>query len=381
MAKARSPRRAARKAPAKKRGAARSASKKKTAKIPTAAEYLVQLKKLRKEEDRADFAMMSDDTILLPVSEYIPTGNLEIDRLIGGGWAVGRITEVCAWENVGKSTLLDQSIAQVQRMHGIGCLIDSEKARVRKYTEALGVNTSDLILHEADTIEQVFEGVENFLTVQEIHARGKRIPPPLLVIWDSLGGTPTNAELKGDADDEHVASAAKVIRKNLRRLAQRIAKLRVAIVISNHFYKQIGGGGFGPAANIPYGGKGLGYFCSLRLWLARTGWLKSGGQIIGQEVEAKIKKTRIGMPKPPVKTGLIFGAGFDNSYSLHAWGKKAMNPNGHPWVQVDGSHSWLHPPGEEGIYYQRGFLGLGHLLTENPKVYRAMAKQFLRDED
>lgn len=371
-AKKRTPRRAPRKAAAKKGSTSRS--KKKSSTTPTASDYLAQLRKLKGASD-ADFAMMSEDTILLPVDEFIPTGNLAIDRLIGGGWPIGRITEVASEAGVGKSTLIDQSIAQVQRMGGVACLIDTEKARLRKYSASLGVDVDRLIIHEAETVEQVFSGFEKFTAIQDLMRKdhGDNIPP-MLIGWDSLGGTPTNAELRGEADDEHVASAAKVIKKNLRRLAQRIAKLRTSIVIANHFYQRIGFGG----GKVAYGGKGVAYFSSLRLWLARTGQLKlSDGTVIGQEVEAKVRKTRITVPRPPVKTALIFGGGFDNSYSLFDWGKSHGVSPEHRWVVQSGAHCWLYPPDEAPIHFQRTYFGLGQLLTEHPKIYRAMAKQFL----
>lgn len=322
--------------------------------------------------------MMSEDLILLPVNEWIPTGNLAIDRLTGGGWPVGRITEVASWEGVGKSTLLDQSIAQLQRMGGIACLLDTEKARDRKYTTTLGVNVDDLIVHPADTVEQVFAGFEYFLSIQEMFSK-KSNPPPLMIVWDSLGGTPTNDELQGAADDVQVASAAKVIKRNLRRLTQRIAHMRTTVVISNHFYKKIG---FGGSGNEAYGGKGVAYFSSLRLWMARTGQLKlSDGRLVGHEVEAKLKKTRVGLPKPPVKTAVLYGAGFHNSYSLFDWGKTHGVDDTHRWVVQSGAHCWLYPPGQEPLHFQRTWFGLGELLTEHPDIYQQMASQYLASED
>jgi len=374
---ARTPKKVAAKAkPAKK-----PARKTRAPALTSAASYLDQLKKL-KEVDAADFGMLDDGMILPPVEEVIPTSNLAIDRLIGGGWPVGRITEVAAWEGVGKSTLIDQSIAQVQRMGGIGCIIDTECARTPSYTASLGVKIGDLLAIRARTVEEVFAAIERVLEVQEVAAKSaKGSPPPLLLCWDSVGGTATEAELAGEAGDQHMASAAKVIRRNLRRLSQRLAPLRTALVLSNQFYKSIGGFG-GGGGNIAYGGKGIAYHASLRLWLARTGALKlSDGTVIGQEVEAKIKKTRIGMPRPPVKTALIFGGGFDNAYALFQWGKDSLNPDGAPWIQQKGAHCWLYPEGEAPIHFQRTFYGLGQLLTEQPDTYRAMATQFTENHD
>lgn len=376
MAAKRSPRKATKKA-AKKTTKKRQKKRSSKAKAPTAQDYLGHLRKLNKKDDQ-DFAMMAEDLILLPVKEWIPTGNLAIDKLTGGGWPQGRITEVASWEGVGKSTLLDQSIAQIQRMGGIAGLIDTEKARDRPYSEKLGVNTKDLIVHGAETVEEVFAGFEKFLAIQEMFAK-KATPPPLLIIWDSLGGTPTNDELKGSADDVQVASAAKAIKRNLRRLVQRIANMRTTVVIANHFYKKIG---FGGGGNEAYGGKGVAYFSSLRLWLARTSQLKlTNGTLVGHEVEAKLKKTRVGMPKAPVKTAVLYGAGFDNSYALFDWGKSHGVSETHRWIVQSGAHCWLYPPGHEPIHFQRTWFGLGALLTEHPDLYQQMASQYLASED
>lgn len=360
---------------AKKRAMKKKTTRKSTA-APNADEYLKQLRGM-KGVNKDDFAMFSEEIVATPIKEFISTGSLAIDQQMGGGWPVGRICELASWEGVGKSTLLDMSCAQVQRMGGIACLIDSEKARNPKYTERLGVDLDKMIAAEVDTLEEGFEQIEKMLAVQEMMKKKHGEPPPMLIVWDSIGGTPSKAELQGASDDKHVGSAARVIKQNLRRLTQRIAELRVALVCANHFYEKIGG--FGGLTS--YGGSGIRYFSTVRLWLTRTGNVTVSNRVVGHTVKAKLKKTRVRNPVEPIEAALIYGSGIDNSYSLFEWARKANNPDGIPWIQQKVAHFWLYPPGEDPIHFQRQFIGLGEIFRDRPDLYEMMARQFLVSEE
>lgn len=346
--------------------------------VPDAAEYLRLLRGL-KGVGEDDYAMFADDAVPT-ITEFIPTGSLAIDKLINGakgGWPIGGISECAAWEHVGKSTLLDQSIAHCQRMGGIAFLIDSEKGRDREWTELLGVDASKVITYQAATLEDAFLGIEQALSVQatirDDLVKKKMEPPPMLIVWDSLGGTPSKAELEGEPDDKHMAVAARVIKMNFRRLTQRLASLRCALVFSNHFYNKIGGYG----GLETYGGSGVKYHTDVRLWLTKPEKLKIGEQEIGHVIRASGKKNRISGQRGPVDTALIYGAGVDNAYTLFEWGRTAKNRDGQAWIVRNGAWYWVYPPGEDPISFQRLSLGLGEVFTSRSDVYQAMATQYL----
>jgi recombination protein RecA len=347
--------------------------------VPKAKDYLRDLRAMKGVEDE-DYAFFSDPLAWTSsVTEWIPTGSLAIDRQTGGGYPIGRIVEVAAWEGVGKTTLLDQGIAEHQRRGGIACLIDSEQARDEAYTVRLGVNAGELITHKALTIEDAFIGIDRVLAIQEAHiktlAKKKKRPPKMLIVWDSLGGTPTKAELKGAADDSHVGVAARNVKQNLRRMAQRVANARACLVFTNHLYENIGFG----APLKSYGGSGIRYFTSLRLWLSRTGQLKIGDRVVGQTVQCKVKKTRISKPMPPAELGLLFGDGFHNAYTLFEWGKTRGVAEGHRWVTQRGGWSYLMLPDGTHQAFQKTFMGFGELLAEQPAVYAKMADQYMAE--
>ena len=345
--------------------------------VPKPRDYLRDLRALSGVTNE-DYAFFSDPLAWTStVEEWIPTGSLAIDRQTGGGYPVGRIVEVAAWEGVGKTTLLDQSIAEHQRQGGVACLIDSEQARDESYTIRLGVRADELIIHKARTIEDAFIGIDRVLAIQEAHiaalAKKKQRPPKMLIVWDSLGGTPTKAEMKGAADDAHVGVAARNVKQNLRRMAQRVANARACLVFTNHLYENIG---FGTPLKS-YGGSGIRYFTSLRLWLARTGHLKIGDRVVGQTVQAKIKKTRISRPMPPTELGLLFGDGFHNAYTLFEWGKTHGASDQHRWVTQRGNWSYLMLPDGTHQAFQKTFMGFGEVLAEHPAVYEKMADQYM----
>ncbi len=261
-------------------------------------------------------------------------------------------------------------------------LIDTERSRDKRYSAKLGVDPSKLIASRVETVEQVWETMERAIDVQEAIAiatrkQGKE-PPPMLIVWDSLGGTPTDAELKADTDDKLIADAAKRNRFNLRRMNARIDHLRVAIVICNHFYQ-----GIGPFASLStYGGAGVRYFTSLRLWLTRKTAVKIGDRVVGHVVQAKLKKTRVRSPSAPVESALIYGAGFDNSFTLYEWGKKAgaTGADDHRWIVESGKWTYVMLP--EGGYEacEQRFVGLADLFRSKPDLYARLATQYLAED-
>lgn len=351
-----------------------------------------------KDVDEDDYAVASDPLAFLgDVTEWIPTGSIAIDRLLGGGYPLGRVIEVAAWEQVGKSTLLDQSIAMAQSLDDVCLLIDSEQTRDRRYSSRLGVDLDKLIVCKAETVEEAFVGMDRMLAIQEaqiarlataaeeLRRRRKNEEadalraPRLFMVWDSLAGTPTEAERSGAADDSHVAEAAKIVRLNMRRLAGRIANARAVLVFANQFYENIGP--FGGLKS--YGGSGVRYATSVRLWLTRKNALKVGEATVGHIVEAKLKKTKVSIPKPPAELGLLYGAGIHNAWTLWEWGKKNGAPGiaGHTWVKQAGSWSYLmYPDGKTYDSFQGTFLPFAELLAKHPAVYEAMASGYMAEQ-
>jgi len=361
-----------------------------------AAGFRDALRKL-KNVDEDDFYVHEDAlSFASDVTEWIRSGSIAIDRLLGGGYPMGRIVEVAAWESVGKSTLLDQGIASAQAQGDTCVLIDSEPGRDSSYTTRLGVDPAKLIISRVETIEAAFHAIDQCLSIQEAQIamlakaaaelrKRKREEeaaalrqPRLFIVWDSLGGTPTNAEAEGAADDSHVAEAAKLVKLNMRRIANRIANNRACLVFANQFYENIGPG-FGPGLKS-YGGSGVRYFASVRLWLSRIASLKAGEAVVGHVVEAKLKKTKVSLPKPPAQLGLIYGAGIHNAWTLWEWGKTHGIAPGHTWTAQRGSWGYLMFPDRTYESWQGTFLPFAEVLEKHPAVYAQMVDAYMAEQ-
>lgn len=340
------------------------------------SEYLKAVQALETKGDEFHFDTFTSDAVETTIKEFVSTGNLELDRVMGGGWPVGGISECRGYEGVGKSVVLDQSFAQAQRNGFVTVFLDSEKSRDAAWTKTLGVDPAKLIATPVDCIEDALDAVDRLLTVQEALVEDGRAKP-MLIGWDSLGATPPRVELEGAADDAHVAVAARRIKQGFRRLTQRLYRARVAFVFANHVYRLIGPFGGGLQSS---GGSGVRFHTHVRLDCARTGQITLGSdrEVVGHTIKVRTVKNRVIGVQPAVEVGLIYGAGIDNSYTLFEWGvKKDVR-----WIQK-GSQGWyyLYDPWnpEQLINFKRKWLGLGAILTERADIYQAMVNGFLEE--
>lgn len=319
--------------------------------------------------DNNEFTFFGDELAhLAAVTEFIPTGLLALDKAFGG-WPVGRVVEIAAWESVGKSTLIDQSIGYNQYTQAVvTALLETEMTRDIAYSRRLGLVPEQLIVSKLKSLQGVFTQAERLLDAHDfvcftLEQRNAK-PPPMLLAWDALGATASREELEGEADDKHVGVAARILRQNFRRLLMRVHEARTTFLIANHFYQNIGP--FGGLST--YGGGAMRLYPSLRLFLSRKESIKLGEQIVGHEVEVQVKKTKICDPiTKPIKLGLLYGAGFDNSYTLFDWGLETgrIVREGNQYVMA-----------REGYRLERKFLGLGQLLRNDVELYGRWVREY-----
>ena len=284
---------------------------------------------------------LDDDEVLCHVTGWIGTRSVAVDGAIGKpGIPLGRITEIMGGEGCGKSSLLDHVLGECQRVGGVSALADTEEARDLAYSQRIGVVVPKLIVLPARTIEEVFTKVEEFVTGAKMiferqrvawevackEAKKKKAPAPpepqtrpIVIGWDSVGGTPTAAEMKDGAGDAHMATAAKVIKQNLRRLVQFIAEERIGLVAVNQVYSKLGGYG----GEVAYGGGGFPYHATLRLQLAHRGlvwWTKKDQEEhrspVGQICSVKTIKNKMAPPMRYRKFVIVYGVGVDNTWNF-----------------------------------------------------------------
>lgn len=172
------------------------------------------------------------------------------------GVPFGHVTTIQGKPDSGKTTVAMHSMVEAQEQGFEVALIDTEhKFNFTRFVE-MGGDMTRLLVLKCQTIEDGFDAIDRTILLYDKVSKGT----PILFVWDSLGMTPTDEEMKKDARGITVASAAKIIKRNLRRQMMKIASRDVAILFINQLYDNINAL-FGNSTK-GYGGNGA-YFASV----------------------------------------------------------------------------------------------------------------------
>ena len=263
------------------------------------------------------------------VKEWISTGSTLLDYAISnrrnGGIPVGKLTEICGEEASGKSLLCAHLAAYVQKKGGIVVYIDTENAMNPDFMIQLGVDLNKLVYLQPGTVEEVGESIVRSILVTRQKAASKLV----LIIWDSVAGTPTKAEIEGNIGELNMndqLAKSKVLSKMMRQITETLGKERICLVFTNQLKTKIGVM-YGDPMTTP-GGKAIPYHASVRIRLNRGGTEKGEGDekddVMGVNTTAKLIKNRMGPPLRKAKFFISFARGIEDTPSwrdyLHSQG-------------------------------------------------------------
>lgn len=256
--------------------------------------------------------------------EFIPTGCVTFDCVLGGGWPLGRMSNLVGDKSTGKTLCAIEAAANFARRYPEGHIFyrEAEAAFDDDYAATLGLPV-DRVDFGPDGLDTLWETIEDiYEDLDKACTQCIESGQPGLYIIDSLDALSSRAEL-GRAIDEgsYGMEKQKQLGQMFRRLTRKIKEAKIHLLIISQIREKIGVM-FGDKYRRS-GGKALDFYASQVVYLSHMKTLKRtvGGveRPIGIRIKAKCTKNKIAPPLRECEFNIQFGYGIDELPAAIEW--------------------------------------------------------------
>ncbi len=303
------------------------------------------LSQIEKQFGKGSVMRMGDAGAVRHV-DVVSTGSLELDIALGvGGVPRGRVIEIFGPESSGKTTMTLHIVSEVQKLGGTAAFVDAEHALDPVYAENLGVNMDELLVSQPDTGEQALE-------ITDMLVRSGAVD---VLVIDSVAALTPKAEIEGDMGDSHMGLQARLMSQALRKLTANIQRSNCMVIFINQIRMKIGVMFGNPETTT--GGNALKFYASVRLDIRRTGAIKRGDEVVGNETRVKVIKNKVAPPFKQANFEILYGEGISREGEMITLGVK------HELINKAGA--WYSYKGER---IGQGKENVRNFLKENPEI-------------
>ncbi len=267
------------------------------------AERKIALDMAKKVNDKyGDFTIITgEENERLATPGVIPSGILDLDVAMGGGFPQGTMIELSGDEGTAKTSTALYLCAQIQNhpeSKGKPILyVNTEAPLSKSWCRAVGVNLKELLITSPDTAEQALDIAEAYVRANVCAA----------VIIDSVAALIPTAEAEKSMEDSakvgvHAALMSRFLRKLQRALNRKVmdengnlvSANKTIVLLINQVREKVGG--YSPTGTTPTqttGGRAMRFYPSLRIELKRGEYLKAGKEDVGQVTKFRLLKSKV----------------------------------------------------------------------------------------
>jgi len=164
--------------------------------------------------------------------DVISTGSIGFDYItLGvGGFVKGKMYELMGWEGTGKSTICGHVVAEAQKKGNKVVYIDGEHAVDKNYFEAIGVNTSELLIAQPSCGEEGFNIAMEMINTGEVG----------LIIIDSDSSLIPKKQLDGEVGDSTIGYKSRLNSNAYPKLKSALSEHNVCLIVISQYREKIG---------------------------------------------------------------------------------------------------------------------------------------------